>query len=98
MIIRARATRRANRSIRPSCFERIRMKMKSMFSVALLTLGAAVVAQTTPASPAKKELVAKLLQLQQPGIETVARGLVERPALMLMQGAGNVMQTRIPPD
>ena len=74
------------------------MKMKSMFSVALLTLGAAVVAQTTPASPAKKELVAKLLQLQQPGIETVARGLVERPALMLMQGAGNVMQTRIPPD
>ena len=78
------------------------MKMKSMFGVALLALGAVAGAQTTPpvaqSTPAKKELVAKVLQLQQSGIETVARGLVERPALMLMQGASNVMQTRIPPD
>ena len=71
------------------------MKMKSLFAISLLSFAAAAGAQTTPA---KKELVAKILQLQQPAIETVARVLAEQPAANLMQTAGNVMQTRIPPD
>lgn len=71
------------------------MKMKSVFAVALVTLGAAVGAQTTAA---KKELVAKVLQLQQPAIEGVARVLAEQPAAIMMQQVRMVMQTRIPPD
>jgi len=51
-----------------------------------------------PSSPAKKELVARILVLQQPGIEQTAQALVERPAVMLQQQAGVALQTRVPPD
>jgi len=50
------------------------------------------------ASPAKKELVQKLLTLQQPGIEGAARSIVERPAAVMLQEAGRVLQTQIPAD
>ncbi len=69
--------------------------MKRTLVVALLLLATAVGAQTTAS---KKELVAKLLQLQQPGIERGAIMMIERPAAMLMQRAGAVLQSRIPPD
>jgi len=69
--------------------------MKKLFVVALMAVATCAAAQS---SPAKKELVAKVLQLQQPAIENVARLLVEQPAAILMQRAGNVMQTRTPPD
>jgi uncharacterized protein len=49
-----------------------------------------------PTSPAKKELVQRLLALQRPGIEGIARGLVERPAMQLTQAANRVLQTEIP--
>jgi uncharacterized protein len=60
-----------------------------------------VLAQPAPAaasSPAKKELVQKLLVLQQPGIEGVARSIVERPAGQLMQAAGQALQAQVPPE
>ncbi|MEO6745064.1 MAG: DUF2059 domain-containing protein [Caldimonas sp.] len=76
--------------------------MKRLMMAALLSSAALAGAQTPPApaptSPAKKELVQKLLVLQQPGIEQVARGLVERPALQMMQEAGQVLQRQIAPD
>ena len=76
--------------------------MKKLMIAALLSGAALAGAQTTPASapssPAKKELVQKLLVLQQPGIEQVARGLVERPALQMMQEASLVLQRQIAPD
>jgi uncharacterized protein len=37
---------------------------------------------------AKKDLVAKVLQTQQGGIENIARGIVERPAFQMLQAAG----------
>ena len=46
---------------------------------------------------AKKELIAKILQLQQPGIEAMARTLTEQPALQLMQAAGQALQ-RMPAE
>jgi hypothetical protein len=50
------------------------------------------------AAPAtKKELVAKLLQLQQGGIENMARSLVEQPAIQLMQQA-NIALQRVPQE
>ncbi len=55
-------------------------------------------AATSTASPAKKELVQRLLVLQQPGIEGVARSIVERPASQLMQAAGQALQAQVPPE
>jgi hypothetical protein len=69
--------------------------MKKLFVVLLMAIAAGAGAQT---SPAKKDLVAKILQLQQPAIESVARALAEQPAALLIQRAGTVMQTRTPPD
>lgn len=68
--------------------------MKRMMLAALLASAALANAQT----PTKKELVQKLLVLQQPGIEQVARGLVERPAAQMMQEAGLVLQRQIAPE
>ncbi len=46
----------------------------------------------------KKELVARLLQLQQPSIEALARNIVERPAVEMMQSAAAAMQVQVPPS
>lgn len=70
--------------------------MKKIFVAALLIAAGVVVhAESTPA---KKELVAKVLHLQQPAIELVARAMAEQPAQILMQRAGPILQQRIPPD
>ena len=68
--------------------------MKRWMMAALLA-GAAL---ANAEAQTKKELVQKLLVLQQPGIEQVARGLVERPAVQMMQEAGLVLQRQIAPD
>jgi uncharacterized protein len=73
--------------------------LKLLPVLAALLLGAATVVHAQgSASPAKKELVQKLLALQQPGIEGAARNLVERPAAQMMQEAGRVLQTQVPAD
>ncbi len=51
-----------------------------------------------PVSAAKKALVNKVLQLQQPGIEAMARAMVEQPAAQLMQQVGMVLRNRVPAD
>ena len=68
--------------------------MKRWMLVALLTGATLTHAQT----PTKKELAQKLVQLQQPAIDSLARGLVEQPAAQMMQAAGNVLQTQVPAD
>lgn len=69
--------------------------MKKVIAVALLALAAGVQAEPTAA---KKELIAKLLQLQQPAIEALARSLAERPAAMMLQQAGVALQSRVAPE
>lgn len=69
--------------------------MKKLFALTLLALSMTAQAQV---SAAKKELVAKMLQLQQPAVESVARALTERPAAQMMQQAGIALQTRIAPE
>jgi uncharacterized protein len=49
-------------------------------------------------SPAKNELVVKILQLQRPAIEGLAARLVQQPALQMMQGATVALQSRIAPE
>jgi hypothetical protein len=75
--------------------------MKRLLVTALLASAAMAHAQTAASaaatSPAKKELVQRLLVLQQPGIEGMARNLVEQPALRMMQGAGQALQ-QVAPD
>lgn len=70
--------------------------------VALCSAAACALLSSTAAlaepSATKKELIAKVVQLQQGGIESFARGLVEQPAMAMLQQAGMVLQTRVPPD
>jgi hypothetical protein len=73
------------------------VKIRYLLGALLLCAGSLAQAQGT-VSPAKKELVQKLLTLQQPGIEGAARNIVERPAAQMMQEAGRMLQTQFPAD
>ena len=68
--------------------------IKTAVLCALLALASAAQAQ---GAADKKALVARLLQLQQPGIETMARQLAEAPAVALMQRA-NLLLQRLPTE
>lgn len=70
----------------------------SLLVLSLATALPAYSQQAAPSSPAKKELVAKVLKLQQPGIDAVARQLVEQPAMQMYQQAGLVTQQRVAAD
>ena len=81
--------------------------MKRMIVLALLasatlahaqSASAPTAAAARPVSAAKKELVQKVLQLQQPAIEGMARNMVERPAGLMMQEAGRVLQQQVPAE
>ena len=73
--------------------------MKKWMMVSLLVLAAGVQAQT---ASTKKDLVAKVLLLQQPAIEqaaqALAQALAERPALQMLQQAGMALQSQVPAD
>ncbi len=77
---------------------------KALIVVAALAASGAAQAQASaagtaaPASAKKKELVARVIQLQQPGIEAMARNMAEQPALQVMQMAGMALQQRVPAD
>jgi uncharacterized protein len=75
--------------------------MKKLIVAALLA-GAGLAhaqnaASAAPSSPAKKELLQKLMALQQPGIEGLARNLVEQPAVAMLQAAGRALP-QVPAD
>lgn len=69
--------------------------MKHITLLALLLAAGVAQAQSTPA---KKELVARILVLQQSAIEQTAQTLVERPAAQMQQQVGMALQTRIAPE
>jgi len=69
--------------------------MKKLLIVALLALASGAQAESTAS---KKELVSKVLLLQQPGIEMAGQALVERPAGQMMQQAGLALQARVAAD
>ena len=71
-------------------------KLPQLLVAILLALPvAAVQAQS---SPAKKALVARILKVQQPGIEGLSRTMAERPAINLMDRAGQVLIERVAAD
>ncbi|OPF65707.1 hypothetical protein BC358_01175 [Hydrogenophaga sp. H7] len=64
-------------------------------------------AQSTPAtapaaaaapSPAKKELIQRVLKLQQGGIERLATAMTEEPALLLADRASEIIAAKVPKD
>jgi len=76
------------------------MRRYGILMAALLCCGLAQ-AQGTAASassPAKKELVAKVLQSQQGAAEALARNLVEQPAMQMLQALGPQIAARVPPE
>lgn len=78
--------------------------MKKMIVLVLLTSASLAHAQSAsapapaPVSAAKKELVQKVLLLQQPAVENMARNLVEQPAGQMMQAAGRALQQQVPAE
>lgn len=60
--------------------------------------GSAASAPAAAASPAKKELVQKVLNLQQAGIDNIARALAQEPAEQLMQQADVAVRSNVPAD
>ncbi|MES2634317.1 MAG: hypothetical protein V4669_15200 [Pseudomonadota bacterium] len=71
------------------------MLKKILIASSFLVVAVAAQAQSTPA---KKELSARIIKQQQPGIEAMARTLVEQPAVELMNNAGVALQTRVPKE
>jgi uncharacterized protein len=62
------------------------------------TTSAAPASAATPASPAKKELIGRVLKLQQGGIERLATALTEEPAVVLGGQASEVIAARVPKE
>lgn len=72
------------------------MLQKSLLILAI----AAACASTAQAqsTPAKKELVARILKVQQPGIQNMARILVQDSVAPLMDAAGAALEQRVAAD
>ena len=58
----------------------------------------AAAAAATPSSPAKKELVQRVLKLQQGGIERLATAMTEEPAVVLVERASAVIAANVPKE
>lgn len=63
-----------------------------------IALAAALAVAGGAHAETKKELVQKVLQLQQPSLEGMARSLAERPALLMLQQASQLVQARVAPE
>lgn len=82
--------------------------LKKSLSPLILLLALAGAQAQTPAAPAasaapaattaKKELAARIIRLQQPAVEGLARSLVEQPAADLMERAALALPQRVAPD
>lgn len=73
--------------------------MKRLLALSLLCIAYAAQAQTAlPTSQAKKDLVSKILVLQQPDVEMLARNLAQEPAGRMLQEAGRVLQSQVAED
>jgi uncharacterized protein len=77
----------------------MRTLLTALLAAALGPIAQPTMAQAAsePASAAKKELVARVLKLQQPGIEQLGRSLAEEPALRIAAPVRAAI-TRLPQD
>jgi hypothetical protein len=73
------------------------MRFSKSLLILAITAACSVSAQAQ-STPAKKELVARILKVQQPGLEALARNLVEQPAMEMMDRAGAALPQRVPAE
>lgn len=76
--------------------------MKRLIGLALVAAATVAQAQNTaipgvPASAAKKELVQRLLNLQQNQLDDITSDVVARPAQQIAAAADEALQTQVPP-
>lgn len=69
-----------------------------IWAVTALALAAVMPMAHAESTPAKKELIAKVLQLQQPVREQLLRQLAQGPVAPMAQQANQVLQFRVPPE
>ena len=69
---------------------------KKFLLAAILVLP--VFAAQAQSTPTKKALVVRILKVQQVGIEAIGRTLAERPALEILDRAGDVLNSRVAPE
>ena len=74
------------------------MLKKSLLILLMAGAGCIAHAQAPASSPAKKDLVARILKVQQPGIEVLARRLAEEPAMQLLAAAEQALPQRVAKD
>jgi hypothetical protein len=74
------------------------MFQKSLLILAIAAAACASAQAQTPSSPAKKELVARIIKVQQPAIDNMARGLVQEPLMPLLERAEAALQQRVAPE
>ena len=73
--------------------------MRPSKSLLILAIAAACsVSAQAQSNSGKKELVARILKVQQPGMEGLARNLVEQPAMEMLDRAGAALPQRVPPE
>ena len=64
----------------------------------LAITAAACTSVQAQSTPAKKELVAKIIKLQHPAFDNMARKLVQEPLVPLMDSADGALQSRVSAD
>lgn len=74
------------------------MFQKSLLIVAIAAAACTTVQAQQTSSPAKKELVARIIKMQQPAIDNMARGLVQRSLAPLLERADAALQQKVPTD
>lgn len=67
-------------------------------SIPLLVLLLAAVSAQAQSTPAKAELATRIVRLQQPGIESLARALAEQPAATMLERARPILNSRVAAD
>jgi uncharacterized protein len=73
------------------------MRLSKPLLILAIAAACSVTAQAQSTS-GKKELVARILKVQQPGLEALARNLVEQPAMEMMDRAGAALPQRVAPE
>lgn len=74
------------------------MLKKTLFLTVLAAACTLAQAQSATASAAKKELIGKILKIQQSGIEAMANELARAPAGDLMVNVSEYLQSEVPAD
>jgi uncharacterized protein len=77
--------------------DRPTLAARSLLAAVAMAAALAAAPALAQTAPTKKDLVARVLQLQQPGIEAMARQIAQQPAMQIMQQAGAALQ-RVPQE